>query len=87
LESIGDRLRKKKVQGIIRLQPGQGRQRALLFELGAVSEERPADDGGWILELNMVERDFRRFLKRENLSADILERSEDDMSPDAITQR
>lgn len=87
LESIGDRLRKKKVQGIIRLQPQQGRQRAVLFELGAVSEERPADNGGWVLELDMVERDFQRFLKRENLSADILERAEGQVPSNAATQR
>jgi GTP-binding protein HflX len=87
LESIGDRLRKKKVQGIIRLQPGQGRQRAALFEMGAVAEEQSSDDGGWILELNMVERDFQRFLKRENLSADILERPEDNVPSNAVTQR
>jgi GTP-binding protein HflX len=87
LESIGDRLRKKKVQGIMRLQPGQGRQRAKLFEMGAVAAERPADDGGWILELNMVERDFQRFLKRENLTADILERLEDTVPSNAATQR
>jgi GTP-binding protein HflX len=72
LDSIGGRLRRKKVRGMMRLHPSQGRQRALLFEMGAVTQEKPADDGGWILELEMVERDFRRFLKRERLPADIL---------------
>lgn len=75
LELIGGRLRREKVRGLLRLQPSQGRQRALLFELGAVMQEKPADDGGWILELEMVERDFRRFLKREKLPADILRES------------
>jgi len=72
LESIGARLRREKVRGLIRLHPSQGRQRALLFDMGAVLREKPADDGGWILELEMVEQDFRRFLKREKLPADIL---------------
>ena len=75
LELIGGRLRREKVRGLLRLHPSQGRQRALLFELGAVMQEKPADDGGWILELEMVERDFRRFLKREKLPADILHES------------
>ncbi len=75
LETIGGRLRRKKIRGVMQLHPDQGRQRALLFDMGAVLQEQPADDGGWILELEMVERDFRRFLKREKLPADILRES------------
>ena len=75
LESIGGRLRREKIRGLMQLHPSQGRQRALLFAMGAVLQEQPADDGGWILELEMVERDFRRFLKREKLPADILRES------------
>ncbi len=75
LASIGGRLRREKIRGVIRLNPGQGRKRALLFEMGAVMQEKPADDGGWILELEMVERDFRRFMKREKLPAVILRES------------
>ena len=87
LETIGDRLRKKKVHGIIRLQPSQGRQRAKLFELGTVLRDTPADDGGWILEMEMSERDFLRFVKREGLSADILEQPAASVPPGAVTQR
>jgi len=76
LKAIGDRLRKTKVHGIIRLRPGQGRQRALLFEMGAVLQDTPADDGGWVLELEMEERSFHRFMKREALPADILQESQ-----------
>jgi len=72
LQMAEERLRRKTVRGMIRLQPGQGRQRAALFELGAVEREYPVDDGGWVLELCMRERDFASFIKRENLPADIL---------------
>ena len=71
LDAIGRRLCRKKIHGMMRLDASQGRQRALLFDMGAVLQETPADDGGWILELEMEERDFRRFVKRENLSTDI----------------
>jgi GTP-binding protein HflX len=74
-EVIGDRLRRKKVNGNIRLKPGQGRLRAALFELGAVQHETALEDGGWVLELNLDEREFLRLLKRENLPADVLEQS------------
>jgi len=87
LDSIGGRLRRKKVCGLMRLHPSQGRQRALLFEMGAVTQEKPADDGGWILELEMVERDFRRFLKREKLPADILHETPAAKSENAALQR
>jgi GTP-binding protein HflX len=73
LEAIGARLRRKTVHGIIRLQPTQGRQRAKLFDIGAVLKEEACDDGGWILELKMPEADLLRFLKREKVSADQLE--------------
>ncbi len=86
LESIGERLRKRRVHGTVHLLPSQGRQRALLFELGAVSQEKIADDGGWILQLELGEREFQRFLKRENLPADFLAPSTRDSSK-AVTQR
>jgi len=87
LESIGNRLQRKKIHGVIRLQPGQGRQRALLFEMGAILQEKPADDGGWIVELEMVEREFRRFIKREKLPLGILEDSPVDDTADLALQR
>ena len=72
LDAISQRLRRKTLHGIIRLLPSQGRQRAKLFELGAVICEEITDDGGWEMELKMAERDLRRFLKRENLAANLL---------------
>ena len=73
LEAIGDRLQRKMVHGTMHLQPTQGRQRAKLFELGAVLKEEACDDGGWTLELKMAEADLYRFLKREDLPAELLE--------------
>ncbi len=87
LESIESRLRQEKVRGLIRLHPSQGRQRALLFEMGAVMQEKPAADGGWILELEMAERDFRRFMKREKLPAAILRESPAKAPDSAAIQR
>ena len=72
-DAIANRLRQKTVHRIIRLQPGQGRQRARLFELGAVLAEEVGEDGSWTLELRMAEKDLRRFLKYENLVEDQLE--------------
>jgi GTP-binding protein HflX len=67
-DAIAHRLRRKTVHRVIHLLPSEGRQRARLFELGAVNGEEVLPDGGWTLELKMTEKDLRRFLKRENLA-------------------
>ncbi len=87
LEAIANRLRRQRVQGMMRLRPDQGRQRARLFELGAVDKETALDDGGWLLELNLGERDLQRFLKRENLPASQFEPADAYRPPGAATQR
>ena len=73
LDAICDRLGRKSVHRIIHLKPSQGRQRAKLFELGAVTHEETDEDGSWILELKMSERDLKRFMKREKLAPELLE--------------
>lgn len=67
-DAIARRLRQKTVQRVIHLLPEQGRQRAKLFELGAVTSEAAREEGGWTLDLKMTEKDLKRFLKRENLA-------------------
>ena len=86
-DAIAERLRCDRVRGMMRLRPGQGRQRARLFELGAVVTETAMDDGGWALELNLGERDLQRFLKRESLPASQFEVGAATPLPNAITQR
>jgi GTP-binding protein HflX len=77
-EAIASRLRRKTTHRKIHLQPAQGRQRAKLFELGAVLNEEVSEDGSWTLELRMAEKDLRRFLKRENLQ---IEQITDQLEP------
>ena len=69
LDAICHRMRRKTLHGRMHLDPSQGRQRARLFELGAVLGEESAEDGGWLLELKMAETDLHRFLKREKLAS------------------
>ena len=87
LQTVADRLRRKTVNGTIRLLPEQGRQRALLFDLGAVAREVVVEDGGWELEVNIEEREFKRFLKRANLRSDVLEQSPVSIPARLATQR
>ena len=73
LDAISHRLRRKSLHGRMHLQPSQGRQRARLYEMGAVLAEESAEDGGWLIELKMAETDLHRFIKREKLAPDVLE--------------
>ena len=71
--TISNRLRRKTLHRVLHLDPSQGRQRAKLFELGAVVSEEIGEDGSWTLELEMPERDLKRFMKREKLDPELLE--------------
>ncbi|MDH5619655.1 MAG: GTPase HflX [Gammaproteobacteria bacterium] len=71
-DAIARQLQQETVHRHIHLEPAQGRQRAKLFELGAVLGEELLEDGGWMLELKMTEKDLRRFLKHENLAEEHL---------------
>ena len=73
LDAIANRLRRATVRRHLHLQPDQARARARLFELGGVLNEVINDDGSWTLELELAEKDLRRFLKRENLTLEQLE--------------
>jgi len=73
IEAIAGRLRQKTTDCSVHLQPAQGRQRAKLFALGAVRSETVLEDGSWMLNLRMAEKDLRRFLKHENLNTHRLE--------------
>jgi GTP-binding protein HflX len=73
LDVISERLARQTLHGVIHLEHSQGRQRARLFELGAVLNEVQQADGGWEIELEMPEKDLRRFLKHENLAPDALQ--------------
>ena len=83
-DAIARRLCKRTVHRHIFLEAAQGRQRAKLFDLGAVLSEEVLEDGGWSLELKMTEKDLQRFLKAENLADEQLVRvSLDESTPAA----
>ncbi len=76
-DAIANRLRRKKTRRTIHLGAAQGRQRAKLYELGAVLNEVIDEDGSWTLNLRMSEKDLRQFLKSENLNDEQLEPTPD----------
>ena len=86
LDTVADRLRRATVNGTIRLLADQGRQRALLFEMGAVTRETSVSDGGWELDVVLEAHEFERFLKRSELKREVLQPAAT-TSPRLATQR
>jgi GTP-binding protein HflX len=61
---IEERLSGARIQRWIRLEGRDARLRARLFELGAVSEERVADDGAWSLHVDLPLAQAERLARR-----------------------
>jgi GTP-binding protein HflX len=67
LEAISEYLFQDKVRGVVRLDVSQARLRALLYEAGQISDEQVLDDGGWEIEVELVQRDFDQLHRTEGL--------------------
>jgi len=67
LSAISDFISKNVILGCIELTNKQGRQRAKLFQMGAVREEKILNDGSWELLLKIKKQDIQRFLKKEGI--------------------
>ena len=61
-------LKKNVILGEIKLHNNQGRQRAKLFQMGAVKTENIQEDGSWSLILEIKKEDIYSFLKKEGIS-------------------
>jgi len=59
-EAISERLAGKRVRASVQLSGRDARVRAQLFELGVVTQEKFADDGSWILFLDLPRKQAER---------------------------
>ncbi|MEJ8567633.1 ribosome rescue GTPase HflX [Elongatibacter sediminis] len=73
-EAIAARLAVSRVNGWIELSGRQGRLRAELFDLGAVHEERIADDGSWRLRVDVPLDVARRLARRPGAEGRVIRR-------------
>ncbi|MBT2969345.1 MAG: GTPase HflX [gamma proteobacterium symbiont of Ctena orbiculata] len=72
LEALAEFFRKNHVKQRLRLNPGDGRLHALLFERGSVLNESSTEEGGWEMDIDMSEREFLRLLKEEPVLQDCI---------------
>ena len=60
-------IKKNVILGNIKLENSQGRQRAILFQMGAVKDESQKKDGSWELTLEANREDINSFLKNDGI--------------------
>ncbi len=65
LQALAEYFRRNHVRKKLMLPAQEGRLHALLYERGSVLSELGTDDGGWLMEIDMSEREFQRLLKEE----------------------
>jgi GTP-binding protein HflX len=67
LACIAEFLRENTVTGTVRLAAADARLRSLLYARGRVAEERPLDDGGCELDLELNSTDYERLRQSDGL--------------------
>ncbi|MET0022237.1 MAG: ribosome rescue GTPase HflX [Candidatus Thiodiazotropha sp. 6PLUC1] len=65
IQGLTEYFKQNHVRQHVLLSPQDGRLHAMLFERGVVINESSTDEGGWEMEIDMSEREFRRLLKEE----------------------
>ena len=65
LQALGEYFRRNHVRQRLCLRAEEGRLHALLYQRGAVLSEQGTDGGGWLMEVDMSEREFQRLIKEE----------------------
>jgi len=68
LSAIAEFLFQERVRGLVKLDVGQARLRALLFEAGKIWSETVHEDGSYELDVELDSKDFDQLAARENLN-------------------
>lgn len=72
LQAIGERLQNELVSERISLPPSAGRLHARVYQLGKVHHEEVANDGYWIMDVELARRDWDSLCKHDGLAEYIL---------------
>lgn len=72
LAKVADFVRPQRRRGWLTLQPQNARERAMLYDRDAVKNERIGATGEYILQLEIAEQDWQRFIKRTGITAELV---------------
>ena len=70
LQALAEYFHRHHVRQKLQLSAQEGRLHALLHARGSVLKEEGTDEGGWLMEVDMSEREFNRLLKEEPVLRD-----------------
>jgi len=65
LEAIAERIGEAVIETNVKVSPQDGRIRAQFFELGAVVDEKPCEDGSVEMHLRIQESSLRKITKHK----------------------
>jgi GTP-binding protein HflX len=65
MQALAEYFRRNHVRQRLLLQPQEGRLHALLHARGAVLSEAATGEGGWLMEVDMSEREYHQLVKEE----------------------
>ncbi|MBL4584103.1 MAG: GTPase HflX [Pseudomonadales bacterium] len=65
LQAIGERLSNRMIDRKIKLQPSQGKLRAKLYSIGAISAEQIDPEGNFDLQIRISDREFGKLFKQD----------------------
>jgi GTP-binding protein HflX len=71
-QAVAELLGEDMVDQSLNLQPDQGRLRARLYQMGAVTAEESRSDGTLCVDIRLARADWQRLLSSEHLEADAL---------------
>jgi GTP-binding protein HflX len=72
LSVVAEFVRPRRRRGWLTLQPENARERAMLYDHDAVRHERIGDTGEYILQVEIAEQDWQRFIKRTGITAELV---------------
>jgi len=72
LQRIAKRVQPERRCGWLTLGAQQGRERAMLYNRDAVKQEQIGSSGEFILQLEIAEHDWRRFLKQTGIDSELV---------------
>ncbi len=72
LHKVAENVRPLRRMGWLTLSAQHGRERAMLYDRDAVKHERIGETGEYILQLEIAEHDWQRFIKHTGLKAELV---------------
>lgn len=65
-QALSERLGRKVVKHLLKIPPNAGKLRGALFQLNCITDENYDEQGNWLVDVKMPEREWNRLVKQDN---------------------